>query len=145
MSSNFQVTGCFIVLQLWIHPILLHLLPIPIAYSLIKRGIEKFGSASDQVRELRTRIKISVSEWLATRADVVIPSPARFVWRELARLKKAVLQGMNKKTAQGSSMNGVTILRGGDQTFCDGNTKALILKGVTMREGGQKLFEVIYG
>ena len=34
----------------------------------------------------------------------------------------------------GSSMNDVTVLRGRGQGFCDGSTKALVLKSVTMRE-----------
>ena len=50
-----------------------------------------------------------------------------------------------QKISQGSSMNDFTITRGGDQAFCHGNTKALVIKGMTMREGDQKLFEVIYG
>ncbi len=87
------MTGCFVVLQLWIHPILLHLLPVPIAYSLIKRGIKHFGS-SEQIRDLGHRILDFISAWIETRSDVVVPKPAKFVWKELGRLKRAVLQGL---------------------------------------------------
>ena len=35
---------------------------------------------------------------------------------------------------KGSSINDVTVLRGGGQGFCDGSTKALVIKSVTMGE-----------
>ena len=88
----FQVTGCFVVLQLWIHPILLHLLPVPIAYSLIKRGIFNLGSY-EQFSLIASRVKNSISKQIETRSDVIVPGLAKFVWKEMGRLKRAVLKG----------------------------------------------------
>jgi hypothetical protein len=88
----FKVTGCFFVVQLWIHPTLLHLLPIPIIYSLIKSGFRRFA-LTDKFRDLGKRILDVMSKWTETRLDVIVPKPARFVWSELGRLKRAVLQG----------------------------------------------------
>jgi hypothetical protein len=95
-SQRFQVTGCFVVLQLWIHPILLHLLPVPIAYSLIKRGIFNLGS-SDQFSAIASQVRGSISKWIEIRSDVIVPRPAKFIWKEMGRLKRALLQGKTRK------------------------------------------------
>ena len=87
-----QVTGCFVVVQLWIHPTLLHLLPVPIIYCLVKSGLRNFAP-SENLRDLWSRILDSLSEWIGARMDVVVPKPAWIIWNELGRLKKAVLRG----------------------------------------------------
>ena len=48
------------------------------------------------------------------------------------------------KLLKGSSINDVTVFGGGGQGFCDGSTKALVIKSVTMGEGagGQKLSKI---
>ncbi len=44
----------------------------------------------------------------------------------------------------GSSINDVTALRGrGYQGFCDDNTKALVIKRVTMVGGGVKNYQIL--
>jgi hypothetical protein len=38
---------------------------------------------------------------------------------------------------QGSSINDVTVIGGGGEGFCNNSIKALVIKSVTMRGGGQ--------
>ena len=66
-----------------------------------------------------------------------------FLWVKVNSFYLIILLALFK----GWSINDVTDLGGGGQTFCDNSTRALVIKRVTMEEGVKicpKLRDVIY-
>lgn len=78
-------------IQLFVHPSLLHLLPIPIIYSLLKKAWKYLGQSV---------IEICSSQWQKCchfanqRKDALLPEPVKFVLKELYKLERDLMNGL---------------------------------------------------
>ena len=79
-----------VVLQLWFHPILLELLPIPILYCITKWVFSKFDLL-DPLLSWINDAKETLLALIHERSDALAPRPVRSIWRQLYKLEKKVL------------------------------------------------------
>ena len=87
------VFWCCICLQLFIHPSLLHLLPIPIIYTLIKKLWSKFGS---KLTDLLNNHSSLIQEFFKKRKEAFFPNPVRYVASELYKIERECLKTLPK-------------------------------------------------
>jgi len=92
MRYIYWVLWCCCLIQLWLHPGLLHLLPAPIFYSLIKRLLNYTG-AFEFVCEQARVLEAAATSWFDRRADLILPRPVRFTARMLYNVERIFLQG----------------------------------------------------
>lgn len=91
------ILWCCLVLQLYIHPTLLHLLPFPIAYTLIKWLVIKFNLA-EPFKHWTGPLQANVCQWLEQRSDAILPKPVKVFWREVYKLEKTIMKALPRYT-----------------------------------------------
>ena len=79
-----------VVLQLWFHPVLLELLPIPILYCITKWIFSKFDLL-DPLLSWAQEIKQHILALMQERSDALAPRPVRSIWFQLYKLEKKIL------------------------------------------------------
>lgn len=77
--------------QLWLHPGLLHLLPAPIFYALIKRLVRYTGTFSF-VQEQISNLQESIRDWISSRETMLLPPPVGLIHRILHNIQLKCLQ-----------------------------------------------------
>ncbi|XP_023325507.1 transmembrane protein 245 isoform X2 [Eurytemora carolleeae] len=80
-----------LAVQLWLHPGLLHLLPAPIFYSLMKRLFKYTGAYELCVRQYN-RVCTCIWDWVDQNSDTLLPLPVRFLARQIYNLERGFLQ-----------------------------------------------------
>jgi len=82
------------LLQLWVRPTLIHLLPGPIAYHMIKR-ISGYTGLSEFIRE-RAGVVLGVARaWVEERKEMLFPPPFLFLVRVSYSVERKVLKGIS--------------------------------------------------
>ena len=85
------VAWCCLALQLWFHPILLELLPIPVLYCIVKWIFSKFDLL-DPLHNWIQDSKSNIHGWIQERSDALAPRPVRSIWLELYKIEKKILR-----------------------------------------------------
>ena len=82
-----------ICVQLFLHPSLLHLLPIPVIYTLFKKVWSRFGSyITDPLSEYYDNAK----KYLHKRKEAFVPKPVEMILTEIYKMEREFLKTMPK-------------------------------------------------
>ena len=82
-----------ICIQLFIHPSLLHLLPIPVIYTLIKKLWSKFGSyITDPILEYYQKTQ----NFVKSRREAFMPQPVQIIFHEIYKMEREFLKTLPK-------------------------------------------------
>ena len=81
-----------ICVQVFVHPSLLHLLPIPIIYTILKKGWKWF--IESKVQELLSSRYFSFREFWNKRCEAIFPHPVSWVAIELYKIERDLLKSL---------------------------------------------------
>ncbi len=81
------------ILQLYIHPSLLHLLPFPILYTVLRKLFCKLD-----LSDFSTSVKAKCSEFYEARESALLPKPVKVIGKEIYKVEKSVLRVLPKFT-----------------------------------------------
>jgi hypothetical protein len=91
------ILWCCMMLQLFIHPSLLHLLPIPIVYTLLKKLWVKFGSFFVDLL-INNGYSTKLREYCQERREALAPKPVAIFASEIYRMERSLLKSLPKFT-----------------------------------------------
>eukprot|EP00088_Acartia_fossae_P067928 TRINITY_DN8524_c0_g1_i10.p1 TRINITY_DN8524_c0_g1~~TRINITY_DN8524_c0_g1_i10.p1 ORF type:complete len:909 (-),score=164.41 TRINITY_DN8524_c0_g1_i10:305-3031(-) len=91
MRYIYLLIWCCLILQLWLHPQFLVLIPFSILYSGIKRTL-KMVATIDIVRDHVTKVYSLVYDWYTANADILFPYPVRLIASFLYSVERSILK-----------------------------------------------------
>ena len=81
-----------ICVQVFVHPSLLHLLPVPIIYTILKKGWKWF--IESKVQELLSSQYFSFRDFWNKRCEAIFPHPVSWVAVELYKIERDLLKSL---------------------------------------------------
>ena len=81
-----------ICVQLFVHPSLLHLLPIPIIYTVLKKTWNWF--IESKVKEFFMGQTSQISEFIRKRREAILPNPVSWIAIELYKIEREFLKSL---------------------------------------------------
>lgn len=91
MRYIYMVVWCCMLIQLWIHPGLLVLLPFCILYSCIKRALY-YVITTDIVEEYARNLYQVFYNWYSTNSDAIFPYPVKLITDLLYNIERMILK-----------------------------------------------------
>jgi len=91
MRYIYMVVWCCILIQLWIHPALLVLLPFCILYSCIKRALQ-YVFTTELVQEYGRNVYKILYNWYSSNCDAIFPYPVRLITELLYNIERLILK-----------------------------------------------------